>query len=92
MVTLEDLKRQCRVDYNDDDQLLQNCLDSAIEETVRLTGRDLGELIRLGHGVGLPTPLRQAVLIRAAEYYAHPEGTEKPNHTYFQLIRSYQKI
>lgn len=85
------LKRQCRVDFDDDDRLLEACLEAAREETVRLTGRTPSELLDLGDG-DLPAPLRQAVLIRAAQFYSQPEGTEKPNALYYSLVRTYQVI
>lgn len=85
------LKRQCRVDFDDDDELLRSCLDAAETETVRLTGRDVRELLEMGDGA-LPSPLRQAVLIRAAQFYAQPEGTDKPNSLFYSLVRNYQLI
>lgn len=88
---LEALKRQCRVDFDDDDELLANCLDAAFDETVRLTGRIVSDLLELGDGQ-LPAPLRQAVLIRAAQFYSQPEGSDKPNMLYYSLIRNYQLI
>lgn len=83
------LKRQCRIDFDDDDELLTQLGEAAEAEVIRMTGRTAEELTEMGCGE-LPAPLRQAVLIRAAQFYAQPEGTEKPNALFEALIRPYQ--
>lgn len=92
MLTLEMLKHQCHVDFDDDDEILQGLLESAIEETVRLTGRDMSELIEMSGRGCLPAPLEQAALVRASQLYDKPGGDEKGNVLYYSLIRPYQKI
>ena len=91
MTDLAQVKRQCRVDFDDDDELLTGLAEAAEAEVIRWTGRTAEELLDMGAG-GIPAPLRQAVLIRVAQFYAQPEGTDKPNALYESLIRPYQKI
>lgn len=91
LVTLEMVKRQCRVDFNDDDELLTTLAESAEEEVVMLTGRSIGELLEMG-SAGVPAPIRQAILVRTAQMYADAEGTEKPCTLYMSLLRPYQRI
>ena len=88
---LDEIKRQCRVDFDQDDTLLASLGEAAEEETVRITGRTAEELLEAGGG-RWPAPLRQAMLIRVAQFYSAPEGTEKPNALFESLIRAYQKL
>jgi hypothetical protein len=92
MIDLNLVKRQCRVDYDDDDALLMGLWKSANDEVIRLTGRTEKELKEMGDGDDLPSPLEQAILIRVAQFYRDPEGSDKPNPTFESLIRPYQKI
>lgn len=91
MITLEEIKRQCRVDFDDDDAYLRRLGEVAEEYVVRRTGRGTEELCTMGGGEW-PAPLVQAVLVRVAELYANPEGTERPNALLEDLIRPYQKL
>lgn len=88
---LEEIKRQCRVDFEEDDALLTSLGEAAEEETVRITGRNAEELLDMGGG-HWPSPLRQAMLIRTAQFYSQPEGSEKPNALFESLIRPYQRL
>lgn len=90
-VDIQALRQQCRVDYEDDDAVLLGCGDAAEAEVIRMTGRTVDELLEMGEGK-FPAPLRMAVLIRAAQFYAQPEGGDKPNAVFESLIRPYQKI
>ena len=89
--TLEMLRRQCRVDFVDDDELLLQCGEAAEAEVLTRTGRSSDELTELGEGEW-PSPLRQAVMIRAAEFYRDAEGSDKPNALFECLIRPYVKL
>lgn len=91
MITLVDVKRQCRVDFDSDDAYLERLLGVAKAYVQRRTGRTAEELEELGAD-GWPEPLEQAVLVRVAQLYANPEGTEKPNALLDDLIRPYQKL
>lgn len=70
-VTLAQLKRQCNVDYDDDETLL--AMGAAAEDMViRMTNRPVAELLEAGDGY-LPASLAQAVLILAGGFYAKRE-------------------
>lgn len=90
-VDLASLKRQCRVDFDDDDELLTQLAEAASEEVTNRTGRSDEELTEIGKGQW-PAPLRQAVLIRAAEFYRDAEGSDRPNTLFECLIRPYVKL
>lgn len=90
-ISLDRLKRQCRVDFDDDDKLLQELAAEAEAEAVRRTGRTPDEMRGIGGG-SYPEDFTGAILMRAAERYAHPEGSDKPNLAFESIIRSYQKI
>lgn len=90
-IDLESLKRQCRVDFPEDDLLLATLGATAEAEVVRITGRTEAELTEMGEGA-MPLPLRQAMLIRAAQFYRDAEGTEKPNALFESLIRPFRKL
>lgn len=91
MPDLASIKRQCRVDFNDDDELLMSLGEAAEAEVIRITGRPVSELIEMGEG-DWPAPLRQAMLVRTAQLYRDAEGSEKPNALFESLIRPYVKL
>ncbi|MDE7402014.1 MAG: head-tail connector protein [Muribaculaceae bacterium] len=92
MITDLDLvKRQCRVDFDDDDKLLIALTESAEQEVCRITGRSVDELLAMGSD-GFPGPIHMAILVRVAQLYHQPEGSDKPNAVYQSLLRPYQKI
>ena len=62
------------VQFADDDEVLQQCLDAAEELVVMATNRTEEELLELGGGK-YPPRLAQAILMVAASYYATPETT-----------------
>lgn len=90
-VTLEQLKRQCNVDYDDDDATLLDMAEAAEEEVIRRTERTREELQEMGGG-RFPAALRQAILVRVGELFANREGTDKPNMYFESQIRLYQKL
>lgn len=70
--TLEEIKRQCNVEHNDDDKILRDHLDAAeawVEKTVQQPLLD----IAAAHSGQLPKTLKQAILIYAAGLYANRE-------------------
>lgn len=91
MLKLDEIKRQCRVDFSDDDSYLDRLGEIASAYILRRVNRTEEELRAIGGGK-IPAPLTQAALIRVAELYANPEGTEKPNALLEDLIRPYQKL
>lgn len=92
MIDLRLVKRQCRVDFDDDDELLTALAQAAEEEVCRFTGRRPSELLEMGPDGRYPAPIRTAILIRTAELYHNAEGSDRPNATFEALIRPYQKL
>ena len=90
MIDLDLVKRQCRVDFVEDDLLLRALADAAEAEALRRIGRDEMDLLEEGAGQ-YPAPILQAILIRTAQLYRDPEGSEKPNITFDSLLRPYQQ-
>lgn len=73
-VTLSELKSQTRCDDgNYNDSLLQRVLEDAEAFVILKTRRTGDELVAMGDGE-FPKPLRRAVLMLAAHWYANPEG------------------
>ena len=66
-------KSHIRVDFSDDDALLQHLLESATDIIVRGTNRTSDELLKMGDGT-LPQPLQQAIMMLAAHWYNQPEA------------------
>lgn len=71
-VTLAQLKRQCNVDYDDDNETLLAMGAAAEDMVIRMTNRPVAELVEAGDGY-LPASLAQAVLILAGGFYAKRE-------------------
>lgn len=71
-VTLAQLKRQCNVDYDDDNETLLAMGAAAEDVVIRMTNRPVAELLEAGDG-RLPASLAQAVLILAGGFYAKRE-------------------
>lgn len=91
MIDLRLVKQQCRVDFDEDDELLAALVESAEAEVCRFTGRTPSELLDMGVD-GYPAPIRMAILVRTAEMYHNAEGTEKGNALFEALIRPWQKL
>lgn len=74
-ISLEYFKKWVRADDIDtDDEVLQQCLDSAEEQVVNATNRTREELLEMGDGEKLPLTLQAAVLSLAATWYRDPEA------------------
>lgn len=67
-LTLDEIKSQCRVDFEEDDALLLLYGAAAERAVVDATRRPLLELARMGHGA-IPVRLRLAALMLAAHFY-----------------------
>lgn len=67
-LTLDDIKAQCRVDFEDDDALLAQYGRAAEDAVVRETRRSVEELTELGGGA-VPQPLKLAALMLTAHFY-----------------------
>lgn len=74
-ISLEYFKKWVRADDIDaDDEVLQQCLDSAEAQVVEATNRTKEELLEKGGGESLPLALQVAVLSLAASWYRDPEA------------------
>lgn len=74
-ISLEYFKKWVRADDIDtDDEVLQQCLDSAEAQVVDATNRTKDELLKMGGGENLPLALQAAVLSLAATWYRDPEA------------------
>lgn len=89
-VTLAQLKRQCNVDYDDDNETLLAMGAAAEDMVIRMTNRPVAELLEAGDG-RLPASLAQAVLILAGGFYAQREPDAALADVEW-LIRPWQRI
>lgn len=87
-ITLEEAKRQCRIDFESEDETILDLIEQAEAEIVLMTCRSREELLEMGEG-NFPLPLKRAVLIRIAQHYFDPEGTEQYNGSVERLVRPY---
>lgn len=76
---LENLKRQIRVDYDDEDAKLLDLLKAAEAFTVKSTGRTRGSLTEesfddsdYGEEGNYPLPIQQAIVMLAGHWYENP--------------------
>ena len=95
-VTLAQLRAQLRASEYENDDLLQECLDSAETVVIRGTNRTETELIELGGGT-FPADLRHAILLVASEYYSvAEEGTplklERIPDSARSIVKSYKRL
>lgn len=95
-LTIEDLKRQCRVDFEDDDELLSLYGSAAERAVVAATRRSAEELAAMGGGT-MPVALRLAMLLLAAHYYRLREavtgvGQEGVPYAYEYLVKPYVRL
>lgn len=77
-LTLEELKRQINIDYNDDDDYIQALGDAAASQVLHATRRSIEELLELGGG-DYPRELRLAALQLAAHWYRMREAVASTN-------------
>lgn len=89
MLTIDDLKLHCRIDSDDEDDLLESILDAATAAVADYLNLPTVELIP-----DMPAPVKAAVLLQAADLYAFRERqTERPltaNLTYERLLAPYR--
>ena len=95
-VTIEDLKRQLRVDYEEEDDLIAMYGEAAENVVVKATNRSLEELKAIGDGA-LPLPIRVAILKMAAEMFTNRGITTQGNvsvvpYGFEALIKPYVKL
>ena len=95
-VTVEELKKQLRVDYEEEDDLLMTYGEAAEDVVVKATNRSVEELKEMGGGI-LPMPIRVAILKMAAEMFTNRGITTQGNvqvvpYGFEVLIKPYVKL
>ena len=76
MLTLEEVKRHCRIDHNDEDALLLALIDTAIAACADYLNMDAADLV-----VAVPAPIKSAALLLVGALYENRESMgERPFH------------
>ena len=76
MLTLEEVKRHCRIDHNDEDALLLALIDTAIAACADFLNMDAADLV-----VAVPAPIKSAALLLVGALYENRESMgERPFH------------
>ena len=76
MLTLEEVKRHCRIDHNDEDPLLLALIDTAIAAIADYLNMDAADL-----AVAVPAPVKSAALLLVGALYENRESMgERPFH------------
>ena len=76
MLTLEEVKRHCRIDHNDEDALLLALIDTAIGAIADFLNMDAADLV-----VAVPAPVKSAALLLVGALYENRESMgERPFH------------
>lgn len=89
VLTIEEVRRQCNIDFNSEDEQLTACAMAAETHVLNYTHRTLDELRIRGYreqsgvevedaadlpdGNWVPAPIRSAMLMLAADLYVHRE-------------------
>ena len=89
MLTLEEVKRHCRIDHNDEDALLLALIDTAIAACADYLNMDAADLV-----VAVPAPIKSAALLLIGTLYEQRESVgERPynrNPTFEALLNPYR--
>ena len=76
MLTLEEVKRHCRIDHNDEDALLLALIDTAIAACADYLNMPAADLV-----VAVPAPIKSAALLLVGALYENRESMgERPFH------------
>ena len=76
MLTLEEVKRHCRIDHNDEDALLLALIDTAIAACADYLNMPAADLV-----VAVPAPVKSAALLLVGALYENRESMgERPFH------------
>ena len=76
MLTLEEVKRHCRIDHNDEDALLLALIDTAIAACADFLNMPAADLV-----VAVPAPVKSAALLLVGALYENRESMgERPFH------------
>lgn len=92
-ILLDDIKKQCVIEHDEDDVLLMAMADAAVDGMKGYLGRSLDELTdEMGN---LPSGVYQALLMMVGEMYAHREVTvsyaQYENAAFRFLVQQYIK-
>lgn len=96
-VSLTLFKQHVRADdFADDDEYLQQCLDSAEEQVITATNRSKDNLKQIGGG-NLPKSIVQAILLVGGSLYDHRENDASANYTEIpwgaaSIIKNFRKL
>lgn len=92
-LTLDDIKKQCIIEHDEDDVLLKTMAESAEDGMAGYLGADLATYVD-GDG-NLPKGIYQALLMMVGEMYAHREVTvsyhQYENVVFRFLVQQYVK-
>lgn len=75
-ITIEQVKYQCRIEHDDENELLNGYILSAYDYVENYTGRALyidNVPDDISHGVVISPSINQACLMMVAHWYAHRE-------------------
>ena len=76
MLTLEEVKRHCRIDHNDEDALLLALIDTATAACADYLNMPAADLV-----VAVPAPVKSAALLLVGALYENRESMgERPFH------------
>ena len=91
-ITIDELRRQCNIDFNDDDSLLYDLMEAAQIDTETYLNRPLTDFVKDGR---LLAPIRHAIRIKVSTLYANREDIAfaTPNTLGFiqMLLQPYKK-
>ena len=89
MLTLEEVKRHCRIDHNDEDALLLALIDTAVAACANFLNMDAADLV-----VAVPAPVKSAALLLVGNLHEHRESMgDRPyskNPTFEALLNPYR--
>lgn len=96
-LTIQDVKKHSRIDYDCDDALIELYIDAAEEEVMHILGRDYDDIVaNFGtEKTPIPAAIRQATLMIVDESYQYRTAASPQNivttPTFEGLIRYYIK-
>ena len=89
MLTLEEVKRHCRIDHNDEDALIEALMTTATAACADYLNMDAADLV-----VAVPAPVKSAALLLVGTLYEQRESVgERPynrNPTFEALLNPYR--
>ena len=90
MLTLEEVKRHCRIDHNDEDALIEALMTTATAACADYLNMEAADLV-----VAVPAPVKSAALLMVAGLYENREDVSDRqlyrNDTYYRLLNPYRQ-